>query len=135
MWSEVKLLSRVWLFVTPWTIYSLPGSSIHGIFQTRILEWVVISFSRRSSQPRDWKRLLYLHSKYCPDLISTAGFHNITSVSLKWESKERTKNWEVQKRGINFEVSPFAFSSLPLISPKCFSYFIVRIKNDSHFYE
>ena len=33
---------------------SLPGSSIHGILQTRILEWVAISFSRGSSQPRDW---------------------------------------------------------------------------------
>ena len=33
---------------------SPPGSSIHGIFQARILEWVTISFSRRSSQPRDW---------------------------------------------------------------------------------
>ena len=33
---------------------SLPGFSIHGIFQARILEWVAISFSRRSSQPRDW---------------------------------------------------------------------------------
>ena len=33
--------------------YSLPGSSIHGIFQARRLEWVAISFSR-SSQPRDW---------------------------------------------------------------------------------
>ena len=32
---------------------SLPGSSIHGIFQARIVEWVAISFSRRSSQPRD----------------------------------------------------------------------------------
>ena len=32
---------------------SLPGSSIHGIFQARILEWVAISFSRRSSRPRD----------------------------------------------------------------------------------
>ena len=28
---------------------SLPGSSIHGIFQARILEWVAISFSRRPS--------------------------------------------------------------------------------------
>ena len=28
---------------------SLPGSSVHGIFQARILEWVAISFSRRSS--------------------------------------------------------------------------------------
>ena len=32
---------------------SLPGSTIHGIFQARILEWVAISFSRRSSLPRD----------------------------------------------------------------------------------
>ena len=33
---------------------SPPGSSVRGIFQTRILEWVAISFSRVSSWPRDW---------------------------------------------------------------------------------
>ena len=33
---------------------SLPGSSIHGILQARILERVAISFSRGSSWPRDW---------------------------------------------------------------------------------
>ena len=32
---------------------SLPGSSVYGIFQARLLEWVAISFSRGSSQPRD----------------------------------------------------------------------------------
>ena len=32
---------------------SLPGSSVHGILQARILEWVAISFSRGSSGPRD----------------------------------------------------------------------------------
>ena len=32
---------------------SPPGFSVHGIFQARILEWVVISSSRGSSQPRD----------------------------------------------------------------------------------
>ena len=32
---------------------SLPGSSIHGIFQAKVLEWVAISFSRGSSQSRD----------------------------------------------------------------------------------
>ena len=32
---------------------SPPGSSVHEIFQARILEWVAISFSRGSSQPRD----------------------------------------------------------------------------------
>jgi len=33
---------------------SLPDSSINGIFKARILVWIAISFSRRSSQPRDW---------------------------------------------------------------------------------
>ena len=32
---------------------SPPGSSVHGILQTKILKWVTISFSRGSSQPRD----------------------------------------------------------------------------------
>ena len=32
---------------------NLPGSSVHGIFQARILEWVAISFFRGSSRPRD----------------------------------------------------------------------------------
>ena len=37
--------------------YSLPGSSVRGILQARILEWVAISFSRGSSQPRDRTRV------------------------------------------------------------------------------
>ena len=37
--------------------YSLPDSSIHEIFQARILEWVAISFSRGSSWPRDWTHI------------------------------------------------------------------------------
>ena len=37
--------------------YSLPGTSIHEIFQARILGWGAISFSRGSSQPRDQTRV------------------------------------------------------------------------------
>ena len=33
--------------------YRRPGFPVHGIFQTRVLEWVAISFSRGSSRPRD----------------------------------------------------------------------------------
>ena len=40
---------------------SPPGSSVHGVFQARVLEWVAISFSRESSQPRDGtQHLLHL---------------------------------------------------------------------------
>ena len=41
---------------------SSPGSSAHGILQARILEWVTISFSRGSSQPRDWTRVSTLYA-------------------------------------------------------------------------
>ena len=36
---------------------SRPGSSVHGIFHARILEWVAISYSRGSSPPRDRTRV------------------------------------------------------------------------------
>ena len=34
-----------------------PGSSVHGILRARILEWVAVSYSRASSQPRDQTRV------------------------------------------------------------------------------
>ena len=57
-WTEsnyvsAQLLSHVWFFAVPWTIYSPPGSSVHGIFQARILEWSAVSYSRGSSRPRN----------------------------------------------------------------------------------
>ena len=36
---------------------NLRGSSVHGIFQARVLDWVAISFSRGSSQPREWTQV------------------------------------------------------------------------------
>ena len=40
--------------------YSPPGSSVHGILQARILEWVAISFSRGSSQPRNQTQVSHI---------------------------------------------------------------------------
>ena len=37
---------------TPWSL-CLPGFSLHGILQARVLEWVAMPYSRRASQPRD----------------------------------------------------------------------------------
>ena len=38
----------------------LPGSSVHGILQARILEWIAMPSSRGSSQPRDQTRVFYV---------------------------------------------------------------------------
>ena len=56
-WSEVAQLCPA--LCDPMDC-SLPGSFIHGIFQARIMEWVAISFSRRSPQPRDWIRVSHI---------------------------------------------------------------------------
>ena len=40
--------------------YSMPGFSVRGILQARILEWVATTFCRGSSQPRDWTCVLCL---------------------------------------------------------------------------
>ena len=42
----------------------LPGSSVHGILQARILEWDVMSSSRWSSQPRDWTQLSHITGRF-----------------------------------------------------------------------
>ena len=39
---------------------SLPGFSMHGIFQARMLEWVAFSFSRGSSRPRGWTQVSHI---------------------------------------------------------------------------
>ena len=53
----VGCFSRLQFFVTPWTVCSPPGSSVHGILQARIVEWVALPSSRESSQPRDQTRV------------------------------------------------------------------------------
>ena len=45
--------------------YSLPGSSVHGIFQAIVLEWIAISFSRGSSQPRDRIQVSRIVDRHC----------------------------------------------------------------------
>ena len=52
----VHVCSVLWLYLTLWnpTDHSPPGSSVHGIFLVRILEWVTMPSSRGSSRPKNW---------------------------------------------------------------------------------
>ena len=56
LWARSACVrSLLQFFATPWTSpTNLPGSSVHGIFQARILEQVPISYSRGSSWARNW---------------------------------------------------------------------------------
>ena len=80
---KVKSLNRVQLFETP------PSSSTHGIFQTRILEWVAISFSRVSSWPRGQTRVLHIAGRLyhlSHQGIPQTESHSVMSNSL-WSHK------------------------------------------------
>ena len=78
--KKVKSPSRVRLFATPWTS-SLLGSSLYGILQARVLEWVAISFSRGSSQPRDWTQVSRIPGR-CFNLWDTREAMSLTFPAL-----------------------------------------------------
>ena len=61
--GKCQSLCCVQLFATPWTV-APPGSSVRGIFQARILEWVAIPFSGGSSPPRDQSQVSCIAGRF-----------------------------------------------------------------------
>ena len=85
---------------------SPPGSSVHGISQARILEWVAIPFSGESSQPRDWTWVSCLAGRHFTvwatreaQVISPEYCHNYFEMIKKKESLLMTYLW-CQSTGI-----------------------------------
>ena len=60
---------------------SLPGSSVHGIFQARVLEWVAFSFSRGSSWPRDRTQVSHIAGK-CFTIWATREAHRCLDTKI-----------------------------------------------------
>ena len=79
---------------------SLQGFSVHGIFQARVLEWVAISFSRRSSWPRDWTQVsstagrcfTIWATREAQDSVTTNLEPGILECEVKWALGNITKN-------------------------------------------
>ena len=71
---------------------SSSGSSVHGILQARMLEWVAIPFSRGYSQPRDWIQVSSI----------------IVRFFTIWATREaHTSNWKPPKRFKQSDMSKF----------------------------
>ena len=79
---------------------SLSGSSVHGIFQARVLEWIAISFSRGSFQPRGWTQISCIAGRRFT-IWATREWHNAASLPPKKSS---------------FHLSPYNWSPLPFCS-------------------
>ena len=67
--------------------YSQPGSSVQGILQARILEWVAMPSSRRSSQFKDWTHIS-LRLLHCRQIF-------FFTTSTTWEA-------QIRYRQVNF---------------------------------
>ena len=68
----------------PYRLYSPSGSSVHGILQARILEWVASSFSRGSSQPKDQTRV------FCISCIAGEFFNHWTVREARYNTYHDT---------------------------------------------
>ena len=77
MW---KLLSHVWLFATPWAIYT-----VHGLLQARILELVAFPFSRGSSQPRDQTQVSHIAGGFFTSWATREAPLIGLTIKKKWE--------------------------------------------------
>ena len=95
---QVFVTQSCWTLCNPMNC-SLPGFSVHGILQARILQWVAISSSRGSSQSRDWTwlscisggfftiwapREVWIHQKSLIDLMIDRhlGYYSIVGINI-----------------------------------------------------
>ena len=113
-WSEVTQLCPT--LCDPMDC-SPPGSSVPGIFQARVLEWVAISFSRRSSWSRDWSQISRVIGRR---LLSETPGKSYSYVSCTYLSThninfERVYKWtQIQRKS--------CFHSVPYVHIQCDCY-------------
>ena len=93
---------------------SPPGSSIHGIFQARVLEWVAISFSRGSSWPRGWTQVSHIAGR-CFTIWATREalsgrkeWSNLAVIARRGCKRERDNVYDLfSKEGVGGSVRAF----------------------------
>ena len=71
---------------------SPPGSCVHEIFQGRILEWVAISLSRGSSQPRDQTQVSRTAGRFFTDWATREALNRHYHISIWMTNRDETDN-------------------------------------------
>ena len=89
--------------------YSPPGSSVHGISQARTLAWVAISFSRGSSQPRDWTQAFCIVGRFFTIWATREAWSwcwGRVKAGEKGTIEDEMVGWHYQLNGHKFEQAP-----------------------------
>ena len=96
---------------------SLPGSSVHGILQAIVLEWIAIPFSRGSSRPGDRTWVFRIVDRRFTVCATSEVPHVAYSVNITlWAEVGWSGNWVVKI--MNFVIGTFLDSNLSH-HPKC----------------
>ena len=101
---------------------SPPGSTAHGIFQARMLKWVAISFSRGSSQPRDWtsiscvscisRQILYPCTIHRPQEKHNIICHQAQHICEKWGPRTITRTSFKSREDLSSGIAAFVLRPL-----------------------
>ena len=104
------------LYLTLWDPMDCnpPGSSVHGISQARILEWVAISLSRGSSQPRDQTQVSYVAGRFFTIWAIWEAHCGLTQLSYLWKT---VASWSLEPFfvGIYFCAGHCALLLIPIV--------------------
>ena len=118
--SKVKVLvTQLYPSLCDSMDFSLPGSSVHGILQARILEWVGISFSRGFSWPRDQTQLSHIAGRCFPIWATRVPGH--------FQKKVKASIWGVTWQEIKFTII-FYKSLPPFLTPNVEKWWIMLRK-------
>ena len=93
-WAVLSHFSPIQLFVTLWT--GPPGSSVHGILQARILEWVAVPFSRGIFSTQGLNLSLHIAGRFFTAEPSGKPCVNQLESSVSWLEREVRDSWETQ---------------------------------------
>ena len=85
-WSEVKVAQSCPPLCEPMNC-SLLGTSVHGILQARVLEWVANSFSRGSSWHRDWTQVSCIAGRFFTNWATREALFNVYRVAVLQDEK------------------------------------------------
>ena len=93
-----------------------PGSSVHGILQARILEWVAIPFSRRSSRPRDQTQVFHTAGNSLPSEPpgKSLSSHNAVTCFKSKQSHKTSDHHAVQHRSRGFIALTYCLTEILL---------------------
>ena len=118
-WNWWKLLSHIQLFATPWAV-APPDSSVHGILQARILEWVAFPFSRESSRLRDWTQVTCVACRFFTIWATRIALWNLSLVPKRlgtavWRKRNHLRDYQIPQDGTgslrSFSVGHMTFAA------------------------